>query len=274
MLFPTFRADLHTHTTCSDGTLSPLELLENAIKIGLRGLSITDHDSIDAYEIAIPKAKELGILLGTGVEFSSQYRDCNVHILGYGYDLNDSGIQAFCKKHKERRCNRNRAILEKLAKQSMPIEEEELQGNTIGRPHIAQLMVKKKYVASIKEAFSYYLGDHKICYVPSHVFSIEETISIIHQAKGKAFIAHPHLLKEGKIIKELLQFSFDGVECYYSRCHLEKEKRWIKIAKEKGLLMSGGSDFHGSIKPDIPLGCSWVDEETFYQIFGLKNAFF
>ncbi|MES2345018.1 MAG: PHP domain-containing protein [Chlamydiota bacterium] len=263
-----FRADLHAHTTCSDGTFSPVQLVEHAVKIGLQGLSITDHDSIDAYETAIPRAKELGLLLGTGVEFSSQFRNANVHILGYNYRLEDFELRAFCKRHQERREKRNLAILEKLKTHAMPIEKEELVGNTIGRPHIAQLMVQKKYVASIKEAFAFYLGDNKICYAPSEFFSIEETISVIQKAGGLAFLAHPHLLEQGRIVKEILQFPFNGIECYYSRCQLDKEKRWIDIAKKKGLLISGGSDFHGTIKPDIPLGCSWVDESIFHQIFG------
>ncbi len=266
MQFP-FRADLHTHSTCSDGSLTPVELVELAHAKGLQGLSITDHDSIDAYQTAIPRAKEIGILLGTGVEFSCQFQEISVHILGYNYRLTDPGIHAFCQRHQERRLKRNRAILEKLARHCMPIDEAELQGNTIGRPHIAQLMVKKGYIGSIKEAFSHYVGDHKSCSVPSASFSVEETIGVLHQAGGKVFLAHPHLLERGSIVKELLKLPFDGIECYYSRCHLDKEKRWIKIAKERGLLMSGGSDFHGSIKPDIPLGCSWVDEEAFRRIF-------
>jgi hypothetical protein len=245
-----------------------VQLVEHAVEKGLQGLSITDHDSVDAYQTAFPRAKELGLLLGTGVEFSTQFRAVNVHVLGYNYCLDSPELHAFCKRHRERRVKRNLAILEKLKQHGMPIAEEELKGNIIGRPHIAQLMVQKKYVGSIKEAFTFYLGDNKVCYAPSEIFSIEETLSVIHQAGGKAFLAHPHLLEHGRIVKEILQFPFDGIECYYSRCHLDKEKRWIKIAKEKGLLMSGGSDFHGAIKPDIPLGCSWVDEVVFHQIFG------
>jgi predicted metal-dependent phosphoesterase TrpH len=262
-----FRADLHSHTNCSDGTFTPVELVEHAVAIGLKGLSITDHDTVEAYETAIPKAKELGLFLGTGVEFSSSYKNVNVHILGYNYRVDSLEIAAFCKRHHERRTERNRAILEKLIRLKMPIQESELKGRTIGRPHIAQLMVQKGYVKTIKEAFNYYLGDNKSCYVSNAPFSVEETVDIIHQAGGKAFIAHPHLMNDGKLVKELLQFSLDGIECYYSRCPLEKEKRWIKVAQDKGLLISGGSDFHGALKPDIPLGCSWVDEATFRRIF-------
>lgn len=270
-MIPSFRADLHTHSTCSDGSCSPVELVELAHAQGLQGLSITDHDSIDAYATAIPRARELGIELCTGVEFSCIFQGQNVHILGYNYDLSNSEIHSFCARHQERRLHRNRAILDKLARQSMPISEEELKGNTIGRPHIAQLMVKKGYIRSIKDAFAHYLGDHKLCYVPSSSFSVEETIGLLHQAGGKVFLAHPHMLIRGQLARQLLKLPFDGIECYYSRCHANQEKRWVDMAQERGLLISGGSDFHGSIKPDIPLGCSWVDEATFRKIIEKRN---
>lgn len=263
-----FRADLHCHTTCSDGTLSPVELVNLAHESGLSGLSITDHDTLDAYETAIPAAKEKGIILGTGIEFSCLFLQKSVHILGYDYSLKSEEIRKFCLSHQKRRIERNRAILEKLRRLRMPIEESELGGKgTIGRPHIAQIMVQKGFVGSIKEAFNIYIGDGKCCYDAGTGFSAEETIDLIHKAQGKAFLAHPHLLDHGRWVQKLLQLPFDGVECHYSRLPAEKEKRWLRLAKEKGWLISGGSDFHGDVKPQIPLGCSWVDQETFNKIF-------
>ena len=139
--------------------------------------------------------------------------------------------------------------------------------HTLGRPHIAQLMVKKGYVASIKEAFNLYIGDGKACFVPGDSVTVEETLDIIHQAEGKAFIAHPHLLVHNNKIKELLKLPFDGLECHYAKFPPDQEKRWLKIAREKQWLISGGSDFHGTVKDYIALGCSWVDEESFHRIF-------
>lgn len=264
----TFRADLHTHTTCSDGSATPKELVAMAKEAGLSGLSITDHDTIDAYETALPEAKALGLILGTGVEFSSMHQGTNVHILGYDYSLDSGAIREFCLKHQNRRKERNRKILDKLAKLNMFIREDELGASqTVGRPHIAQAMVKKGYVSSFKEAFNLYLADDKRCYDPGVSFTVEETLEVIHTAEGKAFLAHPHLMEDGRKVKEILKLKFDGIECHYSKCHPDKEKRWLKVAKEKGLLISGGSDYHGDVKPQIPLGCSWVDEATFYSIF-------
>jgi len=265
-----FRADLHCHSTFSDGTMTPEQLLLHAKEIGLSGISITDHDTIEAYTVAPAIAKELSLLLGSGVEFSSIFQGLSIHILGYDFDLDNPAILELCERHRHRRYERNKAILERLSRLSMPIQEEELMSmgeRSIGRPHIALLMIKKGYVSTIREAFNTYIGDGKLCFVPGEGISSEETIAVIHKGGGKAFLAHPHLLGHANKIKQLLNLPFDGIECHYGRFSAEQEKRWVKIAHEKGLLISGGSDFHGSVKEFIHLGCSWVDEETFHKIF-------
>lgn len=269
----TFRADLHCHTTFSDGSSTPEELILLAKASGLSAISITDHDTILAYESAIPIAKKAGIILGVGAEFSCAFEGMNVHILGYDFDLENVRIQQFCEEHKKRRKERNRRILSKLSKALMPIPEEELEklggdGNTtLGRPHIAFLLMKYGYVLSIQEAFNRFLGDDKSCYDPGETFSASETLEVIHLAGGKGFLAHPHFLSDGAKAIKLLDLSFDGIECHYSKCLPQQEKRWVKMAEKKGLIISGGSDYHGSIKSNITLGCSWVDEVTFYRIF-------
>ncbi len=269
-----FRADLHCHTTCSDGSLKPTEIVQLAVDKGLNALSITDHDCIDAYQTALPAANACGLKLISGVEFSSLFGDDNVHILGYSFSLNDPTIQNFCLRHRQRRELRNREILALLAKNGMPITEEELlatagtpdkasQRSVIGRPHIAKLMVEKSYVTNIREAFNKYIGEGKNCYSKGNFFTPQETIDVIHEAKGFAIIAHPHLIDNSKTVSKLLHMNFDGIECYYSRFALKEQEPWIKIANHKGWLMTGGSDFHGDIKPMVSLGCSWVDEERF-----------
>lgn len=273
-----FRADLHCHSTCSDGSMTPEQLLHHASAKKLSGLSITDHDNIDAYQTAIPIAKELGIQIVSGVEFSSVLDDVSVHILGYGFSLNDLKLNAFCEKHRQRREERHKEILKKLTQKGLPLSEEELILSTcptsdqgpktmVGRPHIAKLMVKKGYVQNIKEAFQKYIGEGKPCYVQGSSFTVEETIEIIHAANGFALIAHPHLINDSKILLKLLRMNFDGIECYYSKFPPSVNERWLKIAKEKKWRISGGSDFHGDIKPLIPLGCSWVGEEHFNPLY-------
>ncbi len=261
----TFRADLHCHTTCSDGSLSPAELIDLAIKTPLQGLSITDHDTIAAYSHikTIPN-----LLIGTGVEFSCHFMGKSVHILGYDFSLESQELQKLCEWHQNRRQIRNELILQKLKKIGKPIEESELKTEgTVGRPHIAEAMVRKGYVQNEREAFNLYLGDGKPCYDPGPTITIEETMRVLTLAGGKTFLAHPHLLDGGIRLKELLKLPFDGIECHYAKCTPQQEKRWLKIAAQKNWLISGGSDFHGSIKPHIPLGCSWVDEQAFHSIF-------
>lgn len=260
----TFRADLHCHSTCSDGSMTPRELVLHAKEMDLQGLSITDHDTIEAYKEAIPFAKQQGIELIPGIELSSMEQGMSVHILGYSFSLASPVIEHFCTQHSQRRKERNRAILEKLANNDMPIDEEEILGAaSVGRPHIAQAMVKHGYVQNIQEAFNKYIGEGKRCYVKGNAFSATETIDTIHQAGGFAVIAHPHLVRDKKTIKNLLKLNFDGIECYYGNFPPSRHQKWIDIATNKGWMITGGSDFHGDIKPNIRLGCSWVGEDTF-----------
>ena len=267
-----FRADLHCHTTASDGSLSPEELLLLAKEEGLAGLSITDHDTVEAYGVAIPLAKELGLELLPGIELSSMHQGQSVHILGYGFDLESETLRAFCNWHIERRIGRNREILALLSQKGMPVSEEEMHGVEIpnkriyGRPHIAQAMIAKGYVASIREAFDKWIGEGKPCYAPGMRVSVEETIATLHKAHGKAVIAHPHLIRSAKLVDELLEMPFDGIEGYYARLPLDVEKKWVDIGNKKGWIVTGGSDFHGSSKPYITLGSSWVAEPVFRQL--------
>lgn len=267
-----FKADMHCHTTCSDGSLSPIDVLHLAKEKGLSGLSITDHDTIEAYDKrTLTEAQILGIELCPGVEFSTHHLQCSIHILGYAFDLNSMLLKEFCKRHQERRRHRNTSILRRLRFKGCSITEEDLyerykKEKTVGRPHIALLMVERGFVKSIKEAFDKYIGDNKSCYDPGLPFTVEETIDVIHKAGGKAFIAHPHLIAHKKILKNLFQMSFDGLECYYSFSHHPNQSTLLQKAEELGWLVSGGSDFHGEVRPTIPLGASYIGRKEFDAI--------
>lgn len=267
----TFRAEIHCHTNCSDGTASPLELIELAKEAGLQGLSITDHDTIDAYTTAIPAAKKSGIRLGSGAEFSCTFQDISIHVLAYDFKLDSRKIIALCQNHEERRMKRNRLIIQKLRGKGFSISEDELlefaKGHSVGRPHIAEVMLKKGYVKTLKEAFQKYIGDGRSCFASGETVPLEETLKIIHDAEGKAFLAHPHLLPNKTPFASLLTLSWDGIECYYSKLADDACQKWVDIATKRGLLISGGSDFHGRIKPDVVLGCRAIDLKTFERIF-------
>lgn len=263
-----FRADLHCHTTCSDGSLTPATLVQLAVAQNINALAITDHDTIDAYATALPSAKEAGLQMISGVEFSSFHQGVSVHILAYSFCVDSPDIHSFCAEHQKRREKRMVEMIHLLAKHGMPITEEELYGprqtkRGIGRPHLAQAMVAKGYIKSIPEAFKHYLGEGKSCYSSGKPNSVEETLDCIRAAKGYAVLAHPHLIDNTGVLKNLLAMPFDGLECHYARFNKQQNQRWVDIASHKNWLILGGSDFHGDIKPAIALGSSWTQEETF-----------
>jgi predicted metal-dependent phosphoesterase TrpH len=272
-----FRADLHCHSDCSDGLLSPKELLYLASESKLSGLSITDHDTIKGYSKELfDVSDKLQIKLLTGVEISSSMDKETVHVLGYGFDYTSEVLKSFLKKLQIRRYNRNIAILKKLSDYNIKITEKELyesykSSEAIGRPHIAQLMVKKGYVSHFKEAFNEYLKDGGKCYVFGEKFSVEEAIEKLHEVKAIAVLAHPEQIGNVRILKKILDLPFDGVEAYYGKLLPSKEKRWVRIANSKGWITTGGSDFHGEIKPFISLGCSWVPEDIFEKLYSRSH---
>lgn len=265
-----FRADLHCHTTCSDGSMTPRELVLYAKKRGLSALSITDHDTVVAYDTAFEAAKEVDLILGTGVEFSALEKGESVHILGYDIDVKNSPLRAFCDWHMTRRKERAERMVAKFQKLGIALSFDEVlaqaESPLIGRPHIAEALVKKGVVNSIQAAFDLYLRDGGPCYDPGEHVGVEQTIKIIHDAGGKAFLAHPHFLHT-RFLYLLLEKGFDGIECYYARMHDITNKKWVAFAQKHKLLISGGSDFHGSVKNYLDLGCSWVDRPTFDKIF-------
>lgn len=263
------RFDLHSHSVCSDGSMSPKELLLHAKELGLSGLSITDHDTIESYKEIEDTAKEIDLDIISGVEFSAHLNDVSIHILAYSFSLDSAEIIEFCSKHLSRRRERNLNILSKLSKKGFHIKEEDLLINLdrapicVGRPHIAQAMVKKGYVSSINEAFNRYIGEDCPCYHAGPRFCVEETLEVIKKGGGLSVIAHPHLIHNHKVEEALVNLPFDGIEVYYARFSQSQNGKWLQVAEKKNLLVTGGSDFHGIAKPHIHLGASTAPEQTF-----------
>lgn len=262
--FEELRADLHIHTDCSDGSLNCQQVCELARQEGLQAISITDHDTIAAYDTLFDPNINFGLKILPGVEFSAQSLNHSVHVLAYGFYPKNDTIRQLCKKHAERRTDRNERILAKLKKLGILITQEDLglHPYSIGRPHIAQALVHKGHVNSMQEAFQSYLGEGKPAFDLGEAFSVEETIEWIQQAGAKAVIAHPHLVYEERLIQSLLHMPFDGIEVFYGRYLQEQNERWMKIADKKGWFMTGGSDFHGPQKHNSYLGSSFAPVET------------
>lgn len=264
-----FRADLHMHSTFSDGSLTPELLVKESKKSQLSAISITDHDTVSGLEEGRKYAEQEGLFFLSGIEFSATFQEKSVHILGYGFQVDHPEITKLCQLHRERRKERNLSIIRRLKGFGIIIDAEEFAttDQVLGRPHIAQKMVEAKIVASIQEAFQNYLGEGKKAYVRGEVIPAEKTIDVIHQANGFAIVAHPHLLPVGRWIHALFSLKFDGLEGYYAKLPLEQEKRWLEIALKKKWMVTGGSDYHGGIKPHERLGSSWVNAESFRKLY-------
>lgn len=260
-----FRADLHTHTYFSDGMLSPEALLREAKKAQLKAVSITDHDTFAAYFEGRELAKAFDIILLPGIEFSASFEGRSIHILSYGLAF-DNRVQAFCERHHALRLEKFRARLALFNTLGMPLDEKELLSSPTQSPsrmHIARGLVEKKYVPDYQTAIQKYLKEGAPCYIGHTSVSVEETIDLIHSAHGLAILAHPHRLPVGPYLKKLLEHDFDGIECFYGSLSRAQCAPFIDECKRRGWLLTGGSDFHGDIRPTIFLGSSWISEESF-----------
>lgn len=264
-----FRADLHCHSVFSDGANTPEELVKLAQEIGLQGMALTDHDTFDGLE----SLEKTGFPIISGAEFSSNFQNNSVHILAYSFDPTASSLKELVKEQEEKRNSRVHQMIARLNEMGFPLTLEEvlqLRGergkHALGRPHLANLMLQKGYVKSREEAFRTWLGEKGRAYVPSTYPESTEVIERIHQSKGLAILAHPHLLPKGKIRKGVLNLPFDGLEGRYARMRPDQNEPWIREGKKRGWIVTGGSDFHGSHRPDIPFGSAWTDEPTFKML--------
>jgi predicted metal-dependent phosphoesterase TrpH len=257
------RLDLHLHTTHSDGSFTPTEVLELAHKAGVSALAITDHDITTAIPEATAAGQQLGIEVIPGIEISSRFGDSELHVLGYFLDWQDARLNERLTTLRESRHRRNPQIIERLQAMGIDITYDEVRAlagtDSVGRPHIARVLMEKKVVASAKEAFDRFLATGKPAYVPRDLPPPAEAIQWIKAAKGLAVLAHPTWVKptEGTLtdlVRQLKADGLDGVEVHYSTHTARQTREYLSLAKQLGLLVTGGSDFHGLTKPDIEVG--------------------
>jgi predicted metal-dependent phosphoesterase TrpH len=257
------RLDLHLHTTYSDGSLPPAEVLTLAHKAGVTALAITDHDIVDGIPEAIEVGRRLGIEVIPGIEISSRYGDNELHVLGYYLDWADPVLQTRLARLRAGRHERNPRIIERLNGLGLSItydEVRELAGTeSVGRPHIARVLMQKGYVGSAKEAFERYLAAGKPAYVPRDLPAPAEAVAWIREARGIPVLAHPTWLKETgealvRLCSDLKTAGLMGIECHYSTHRPQQTSQFLELAKRLDLLVTGGSDFHGITKPDIEVG--------------------
>jgi len=269
------RIDLHTHSSYSDGSLSPRQLVQLAKKKKLRAIALTDHDTVAGVEEALEAGDELGVEVVPGVEISAQYPPGTMHILGYYIRASNRELQGALKKLQQARAARNPKIIERLQALGLEItitEVLDLSAGQVGRPHIARALVNRGYVSSIDQAFSLYLKKGAVAYVEKFRFPPEEAIAIIRRAGGISVLAHPFTLGMAKpdelsqLVGELREMGLEGIEVFYPNHTEEMAVIYEDVAKSLGLICTGGSDFHGNFRDQSYLGDTILGQDLDYRI--------
>lgn len=247
-------ADLHSHTTASDGTQSPRANVQMALDAGLGAIAITDHDTISGVAEALAAGSELGIVVVPGVEISTVANGQDIHILGYYMNIEDERFLQRLASLRETRDTRNEMIIARLQELGIEITMEEVlkevanvkrKGDTVGRPHIAAVLLNKGYVSTITEAFDRYLATGAAAYANPPRIEPATAITWIHEAGGRAVLAHPGIYHDDALVEAISSQGLDGIEVYHADHSPEDEARYRLLAQRKGLLMTAGSDFHG-----------------------------
>jgi predicted metal-dependent phosphoesterase TrpH len=273
--------DLHAHTLCSDGSVSPAELVALAASSGARAIAITDHDTVAGLTEGRDAAARLGVEFVNGIEISAEYSPGTMHILGYYIDAASVPLVSRLDDLVAARDERNPNIARRLQALGLDITYEEVAriagSDLVGRPHFARLMVEKGYAESIQDAFDRFLAKGAAAYVEKKRLSPADAIDLIHEAGGVAVLAHPYQLKLDseqdldRLIAELRALGLDGIEAIYSRHTRVERDFYSEMAARHSLLITGGSDFHGTYKPDISIVKGKGDLRVPYSLLeGLK----
>ncbi len=251
-------ADLHTHTVYSDGTFTPKQLVEQAKKAGLSCIGITDHDSVDAIGPALDEAKVLGLEIIPGVELTAEFKESEIHILGYYIDWRQEKFLKELKLLRDERVKRMRKMLDRLRKYQIKLDLQEILSisgkGAVGRLHLARVMHQKGFVSSIREAFNKYIGDNKPCYIKKKRFTPLQTMSMIEEINGVCVLAHPHLINNNNYIIDFVKYGLKGIEVYYPGMAGNLSLYYQNLAKKFHLFITGGSDSHGQAKEGDYLG--------------------
>ncbi|MCM3626329.1 PHP domain-containing protein [Paenibacillus glycanilyticus] len=278
------KADLHNHTTASDGTMSPPAVVARAKAAGLAAVAITDHDTMAGIEEAIAAGERLGIIVVPGIELSTVAGGRDIHVLGYYPDWHNGLWQERLTGLRVTRGRRNEMIIERLVQLGIPATMQEVERiaseqagaagskgkeKTIGRPHIAELLIRKGIVSTMAEAFDRYLADGAAAYANPPSLHPFEAIEWIREAGGTSVIAHPGLYGRDDLVEQLIQKGVQGIEVYHSDHGPDEEKRYGDLARRHGLIITGGSDFHGERQGEVfhgEIGSRTVDAVVLDQL--------
>ncbi len=252
-------ADLHVHSSFSDGTFSPHAIVAQARKAGLACISITDHDTVDAIDPAVEAAGPSGEFeVLTGIELTAESKGQEIHILGYLFDHKDKDLLKMLKNMQDIRVKRIYEICKKLKEHKVVMEPQDIfnlaGSGSIGRLHVARALYKKGHVGSIAEAFYRYIGDKGPAYVGKFKMTPKEAIGWILKVKGVPVLAHPYTLDDSALISDFVKAGIMGIEVFYAEHSEYQKKEFIKIAEKYNLLLTGGSDCHGEAKEVVRMG--------------------
>ena len=275
--------DLHLHTTASDGVMSPSEIVRYAKTKGLQAIAITDHDTIQGLEEGLIEGEKIGLEVIPGIEISAEHFSGSMHLLGFFIDHHNPLLSGKLEYLQKARAERNPKIVEKLNRLGIKITYEEVVeasgGGQIGRPHFAQVLMGKKYVRGFQEAFDRFLKKGAPAYVDKLRFTAEEALHFINEAKGIAVLAHPNTLHmEGyseldKLVLRLIEKGLKGLEVYYPEHSPLEVAHYKTLAERNGLLITGGTDYHGIEKNGLDIGVGRGETKIPYSIVeGLKAA--
>ncbi len=258
------RIDLHVHTTASDGSMSPREVVRYACEKDLKAIAITDHDDVSGIADAVDEGKILGVEVIPGVELSVDHEGVFFHLLGYMIDWENSDLNNALYELRESRNIRNRKIINKLNELGCSITYEEVLeesvSGAVGRPHFAQVMLKSGFVNDYYEAFNKYLRNGGPAYFGRDKISFPKASELIRNAGGLPVLAHPHSLgikersKLSQFIDDLAKYGLKGIEAHYSKHSKSQTSLYTFLAQERELIITGGTDFHGENKPGVDLG--------------------
>jgi len=245
----TCEADLHVHSTASDGTLTPTRIVEVAAEMSLRAISICDHDTIDALEEAIAAGERLGVEVVPGLEFNTDVGPLEIHILGYFFDWRSPSLVARLTGLKEARANRGRKMVQKLQQLGVPITFERVQEiagpASIGRPHVARAICESGSADSMNSAFGKYLIRGAPAFVERYRLTPQDAINLIISAGGVPVLAHPAKMRRDDLLPQFIKFGLRGIEVYHADCTPEQSAHYLALARQLDLIPTGGSDAHG-----------------------------
>ncbi len=263
-------ADLHIHTVFSDGTMSPEQVVKEVSKLNLRTIAITDHDSVGAIDIAQNICKREGINIIPAIELSSYYHPVDIHLLGYFIDTKNSVLLEKLAELRFERIERIKKITKKLRALGVKVDHQEVfdvaKEGSPGRMHIAEVLCSKGYCSDIRESFRKYLSDNGPVFVPKEALTLRDAIELIVSSDGIPVLSHPGATKRDTLIPKMVEYGLQGIEVYCPTHQPEDVKRYKRLAKKYDLLITGGSDCHGTRKPDIALGSIKIDDSLVEKI--------